>query len=69
MPATCELCGKHRHVVNKVSHSNIKSKTEQRANLRRVRLLLNGSPRRVRVCSRCLRTTGIVRPSAVKPER
>lgn len=69
MPATCELCGKTRHVANKVSHSNIKSKTVQRPNLRRVRLLVNGTPRRVRVCSRCLRNAGIVRPTSVKPER
>lgn len=56
-------------MANKVSHSNIKTKTVQRPNLRRVRLLVNGSPKRVRVCSRCLRSAGIVRPTTVKTER
>ena len=69
MPATCELCGKTRQVANKVSHSNIKTKTVQRPNLRRVRLLVNGSPKRVRICSRCLRNAGIARPVSVKTER
>jgi large subunit ribosomal protein L28 len=68
MPAVCAICGKHRHVANKISHSNIKTKTVQRPNLQRVRILIDGSPRRVKVCTRCLRTTGIARPRAGRPE-
>jgi large subunit ribosomal protein L28 len=56
MPAQCEICGKQREVANKVSHSNIKSKTIQRPNLRRVHIVVDGTRRHVRICSRCLRS-------------
>jgi large subunit ribosomal protein L28 len=56
MPAQCEICGKQREVANKVSHSNIKSKSIQRPNLRRVHVVLGGTRKHVRICSRCLRS-------------
>jgi large subunit ribosomal protein L28 len=56
MANTCDLCGKGRLVGNKVSHSNIKTKRVQRPNLQRVHALVDGSPRRIRVCTRCLRS-------------
>ena len=56
MANTCDLCSKGRLVGNKVSHSNIKTKRVQRPNLQRVHALVDGSPRRIRVCTRCLRS-------------
>lgn len=56
MAATCEICSKGRLVGNKVSHSNIKTKRVQRPNLHRVHALVDGSPKRIRVCTRCLRS-------------
>jgi large subunit ribosomal protein L28 len=57
MPAHCEVCDKQRRVANNVSHSNIKTKSIQRPNLRRVHVrLANGTRSHLRVCARCLRT-------------
>jgi large subunit ribosomal protein L28 len=56
MANTCDICSKGRLVGNKVSHSNIKTKRVQRPNLQRVHALVDGSPRRIRVCTRCLRS-------------
>jgi large subunit ribosomal protein L28 len=56
MANICETCGKGRLVGNRVSHSNIKTKRVQRPNLQRVKALIDGSPRRIRVCTRCLRS-------------
>ena len=56
MANTCDICNKGRLVGNKVSHSNIKTKRVQRPNLQRVHALVDGSPRRIRVCTRCLRS-------------
>jgi large subunit ribosomal protein L28 len=57
MAAHCEVCGKQRRVANNVSHSNIKTKSIQRPNLRRVHTrLANGARGHIRVCTRCLRT-------------
>jgi large subunit ribosomal protein L28 len=56
MANRCEICNKGRLVGNKVSHSNIKSKTVQRPNLQRVRAKVEGVAQRIRVCTRCLRS-------------
>jgi large subunit ribosomal protein L28 len=56
MANTCDVCGKGRLVGNKVSHSNIKTKRVQQPNLKRVHALVDGAPRRIRACTRCLRS-------------
>lgn len=53
---TCEICGKRRMVGNKISHSNIKTKTLQSANVQKVRAVVKGKVTRVHVCTRCLRS-------------
>lgn len=61
MANICAMCGKGRLVGNKVSHSNIKTKRVQRPNLQRVKALVDGAPRRVRVCTRCLRSGAVTK--------
>ena len=56
MPAQCEICGKQRQVANRVSHSNIKTKSIQRPNLHRVHILVGTTRKHARVCTRCLRS-------------
>lgn len=56
MPAQCAICGKQRRVANNVSHSNIKTKSQQRPNLQNVHITVGGSRKRVRVCTRCIRS-------------
>jgi large subunit ribosomal protein L28 len=56
MANACDICSKGRLTGNKVSHSNIKTKRVQRPNLQRVKALVDGSPVRIRVCTRCLRS-------------
>lgn len=56
MAYTCFYCGKNRMVGNKVSHSNIKTKTKQEPNLKRVRAMVDGQVKHIRVCTRCLRS-------------
>jgi large subunit ribosomal protein L28 len=52
----CEYCGKQQMSGNKVSHSNIKTRRTQSANIQRVRAIVDGKPKRVQVCTRCLRS-------------
>jgi large subunit ribosomal protein L28 len=59
MPAMCSVCGKQRRVANNVSHSNIKTKSIQRPNLRRVHVKVGATSTHVRVCSRCLRSGAV----------
>jgi len=53
---TCDICGKRHMVGNKVSHSNIKTKRRQSANVQKVRAVVDGRPQRVHACTRCLRS-------------
>jgi large subunit ribosomal protein L28 len=62
MSMTCEICGKKRKVANNVSHSNIKTKRVQKPNVQKVRALVNGQVKRIRVCTRCLRSGKVVKP-------
>ena len=56
MAQICELCGKKPSVGNNVSHANNKTKRRFNPNLQRVRAVVKGSVRRIRVCTRCLRS-------------
>jgi large subunit ribosomal protein L28 len=50
------ICGKQRRVANNVSHSNIKTRSTQHPNLRRVHAKIGGTSTHIRVCTRCLRS-------------
>ena len=63
MANRCEICDKGRLVGNKVSHSNIKTKKVQQPNLQSVHAVVDGVHKRIRVCTRCLRS-GLVTKSA-----
>ncbi|MCY4441365.1 MAG: 50S ribosomal protein L28, partial [Deltaproteobacteria bacterium] len=52
----CTICGKGPSVGNNVSHANNKTRRRWLPNLQRVRARLNGEVRRIRVCTRCLRS-------------
>ena len=56
MAKRCDVCDKGRLVGNKVSHSNIKTKRVQQANLQPVRAMVDGKVTRMKVCTRCLRS-------------
>jgi large subunit ribosomal protein L28 len=52
----CEICGKGKVYGNQVTFSHKKSSRTWAPNVRRVRAIVNGSPRRIYVCTRCLRS-------------
>ena len=56
MARVCEMCGKRPSVGNNVSHANNKTKRRFSPNLQRVRAKIEGSVRRIRVCTRCIRS-------------
>ncbi len=55
MAFKCDLCGKGPLVGNQVSHANNKTKKRSLPNLQRVRAMVDGSHKRLRVCTRCLK--------------
>lgn len=59
--AKCAVCGKQVISGHQVSHSNRKTKRTWAPNIQRVRAIVNGSPRRIHVCTRCLRSGKVKR--------
>ena len=54
--AKCFVCGKMRMAGQKVSHENNVTKRMFKPNIQRVRAKVNGRPKQVDVCTRCLRS-------------
>ena len=52
----CEVCGKGVVYVNNVSHSNRKTRRTWAPNTQKVRVIVAGAPKRMSVCTRCLRS-------------
>ena len=61
--AKCFVCGKLRMAGQNVSHANNVTKRMFKPNLQEVRALVEGRPRKIVVCTRCLRS-GKVEKSA-----
>lgn len=59
--AKCDICGKGVAFGNQASHSNIKTRRSWSPNVKRVRAIVDGSPQRIHVCTRCLRSGKVKR--------
>jgi large subunit ribosomal protein L28 len=55
MAKVCHSCGKGPAFGNSRSHSMVATRRRFNPNLQRVRILVEGSPRRAWVCTRCLK--------------
>jgi large subunit ribosomal protein L28 len=61
MSRICAICQKGTRAGNAISHSHRKTRRVWVPNLQRARVLIEGSPRTVRVCTRCLRSGKVQR--------
>jgi large subunit ribosomal protein L28 len=61
MARTCYVCNKGKVFGNTVSHSNRHNKRTWLPNLRRVKAVIDGTPQRINVCTRCLRSGKVER--------
>jgi large subunit ribosomal protein L28 len=66
MAKQCEICGKSTVTGRQVSHAHNVTPRTWEPNLRTVKALIDGTVRRIRVCSRCLRSGRVQRPPARK---
>lgn len=76
MSSVCEVCGKHPGFGKSVSrlgknaiHRRVKARTNRRfnPNIQRVRAIVDGAPKRLNVCTSCLRAGKVTkRPVRVK---
>jgi len=61
MARRCEICDKGPVVGRKVSHAHNVSSRRFEPNLQRVRVSVNGGTKRMRVCTRCIRSQKVVK--------
>lgn len=59
--AKCVVCDKSVTFGKKYSHSHIRTNREWKPNVQRVKVLINGTPQKAYVCTRCLRSGKIER--------
>ena len=59
--AKCEFCEKGVTFGIQVSHSHRRSNRTWKPNVKRVKAIVDGSPRHVYVCTRCLRSGKVTR--------
>jgi large subunit ribosomal protein L28 len=63
MARVCAVCAKGPVTGNNVSHANNRSKRRWYPNLQTVRVLVEGAPKRIRVCTQCLKSNRIKKAS------
>lgn len=61
MARACKVCGKKPGVGNNVSHANNRTRRRWKPNLQRVRAKLDGSVRRMLICTRCIRSGKVLK--------
>lgn len=61
MAAVCELCGKRPYFGMSLSHSHRRTKKRFNPNIQNVRAVVGGSPKRLSVCTSCIRAGKVVK--------
>jgi large subunit ribosomal protein L28 len=61
MAMRCEVCGKGPAVGRKVSHAHNVRPRRFEPNLQSVRAVINGATKRIRVCTRCIRSSKVIK--------
>src|SRR5579871_543080 len=66
MALKCELCGKGPHYGNVVSHANNTRRRRWNPNLKRVRAVVAGAHKHLRVCTACIRAGKVTKVGAAR---
>ena len=61
MAQVCEICGKKPGFGNNVSHAHNVTKRRFNINLKSVHARVDGKPKRVRVCTSCLKAGKVMK--------
>jgi len=59
--AKCDVCSKDTVYGNNVSHSVRRTSRSWKPNVKKVKVVLKGTPLTMNVCSRCLRSNKVTR--------
>ncbi len=72
MARVCEICGKGGNTANRVRrrgkakkkggigrHVTNRSRRTQKPNLKKIKALVDGSPKRIKVCTKCIKSNKV----------
>ncbi|MBA2725247.1 MAG: 50S ribosomal protein L28 [Actinobacteria bacterium] len=59
MPSVCDICKKAPGFGNKISHSHRRSRRRWNPNVHKMRVVVNGAPKRLAVCTKCLKANKV----------
>ncbi|MCZ7530644.1 MAG: 50S ribosomal protein L28 [Acidimicrobiia bacterium] len=62
MAAVCDICGKKPRFGKQLSHSHRRTSRRWNPNVQKVRAVVDGTTKRVRVCTSCLKAGKIQKP-------
>jgi len=61
MSKMCDICGKKPVSGNNVSHAHNKTRRRFLPNLQRVQAMVDGSPKRLKVCTTCIKSNRVLK--------
>ena len=61
MAQVCDICGKGPQFGNNISHAHNVTRRRWSVNLQAVKALVNGAPKRLRVCASCIKSGKIAK--------
>jgi large subunit ribosomal protein L28 len=61
MAKVCDLCGRGPQFGNRISHANNVTKRRWDVNLQKVRALVAGAPKRIKVCTDCIKNGKVLK--------
>jgi len=61
MPLKCEVCEKKPQFGNNVSHANNKTRRRWKPNIKKLRVVMKGSVKTMKICTRCIKSGKITK--------
>ncbi|MQB00446.1 MAG: 50S ribosomal protein L28 [Actinobacteria bacterium] len=61
MSSVCDVCGKSPGFGNNISHSHRRTRRRWNPNIQRLRVVVNGAPKKLNVCTSCLKANKVTR--------
>jgi large subunit ribosomal protein L28 len=61
MSLKCEVCEKKTQFGNNVSHANNKTRRRWKPNIKKLRVVMKGSVKTMKICTRCIKSGKITK--------
>jgi large subunit ribosomal protein L28 len=61
MASKCDICGKAPAFGNNISHSHRRTRRRWNPNVQKMRVMVDGAPKRLSVCTKCLKANKVTK--------